>query len=224
MKYFSKFIDLLNEFVTNNSDLIENWNNFLGVLASLFAIFGIFLAIVEYFKNYHPNVKAETKVGNVFIVKERVAFFAIVVKVKNNSTFKINTEDVFIEIKPKRDISLKALDTVTERIERKVPTKKHDEQPMVILNSPDIVEHVHAIEERSSKMFYLTLNEKIIKRVIAEDNLSSRNLRKRIYVKIETVNRSYRLYTPYTIKNLLEAEKTYQEEKKKKKNSFDFVI
>ena len=178
MKHFSKFIDSLNEFVTKNSDLIENWNNFLGVLASLFAIFGIFLAIIEYFKNYHPNVKAKTKAGTVCIAKDLTYFFAIVVKVKNNSTFKINTEDVFIEVWPRRAICLKELESLPEHIKYVKMEKKNQRKRKrkAIINSSNIVEHNHIIEERSSKMFYLQLNEQFIINAIANQNLNFFNL------------------------------------------------
>ena len=225
MKYFNKIIDSLNEFVTNNSEFIENWNNFLGVLASLFAIFGIFLAIMEYFKNYHPNIKTKTKVGTVCIAKDFAYFFAIVVKVKNNSTFKINTEDVFIEVWPRRAICLKELESLPEHI-KYVKTEKKSQRKRkkkAIINSPNIVEHNHIIEERSSKMFYLELNEELIKYFLANKNLSFFNLRKRIYVRVETANRTYRIFTPYTIRKLIKIEQEYQS-KRGTYNLFDFII
>ncbi len=210
MKFINNIINSINEFVTKNSELIDNWNNFFGILASLFAIVGVIFAIIEYYINYRPKIKAKAKVGTVCIAKDFTYFFAIVVTVQNKHPFKIIADSVFIEVWPRRAILLEELDSLPNRIEYNKSRRKNRPHRKTTITSSNFIERNHIIEERSSKRFYITLNEQLIKNFMANKKLNFLNLHKRIYIRIETANGTYKILTPYTIKKLLKAEQKFQ--------------
>lgn len=166
----------------DNSALLDfsNTSTLIGVFASIFAILGVIIAFFEFYKRTAQSLSVKFDLGNLYNPIEDKAYFTLSATINNRSSFKINMHNISISTKE----GLPSLGFMNFG-------KTFNE----INNGKDI-------DARTIQSVYFFLNPKIIKEIIANNDVSNSKLKKRIYMTIETASKKYKYKTPYTIKDL----------------------